>query len=170
MKSLYRLGSAAALLLLLSAWPLMAQVAPRPTSPVPGSTTGTTTQGRRGRREPCWKQAGVSQQVQQQRRQIEESARSQISAICSNSSLSAQQKHQQIQQIHQQTRQQIEGLMTPQQRSAVEACRAQRGEGGHGGGMRGMHRGGGEGPCGELPSANGGKPFQESQESEADDN
>ena len=168
MKSLYRLGSAAALLLLLSAWPLLAQVTPRPTSPVPGSTTGTTTAGRRGRREPCWKQAGVSQQVQQQRRQIEESARSQISAICSNSSLSAQQKHQQIQQIHQQTRQQIEGLMTPQQRSAIEACRAQRGGGGRS--MRGLHRGGGEGPCGELPSASRGKPFQESSESEADDN
>jgi Spy/CpxP family protein refolding chaperone len=170
MKSLYRFGSTAALLLLLSAWPLMAQITPRPTSPAPGSTTGTTTQGRRGRRESCWKQAGVSQQVQQRRRQIEESARSQISAICSNSALSAQQKHQQIQQIHQQTRQQVEALVTPQQRSALESCRASRGAGGHGGGMRGLHRGGGEGPCGEMPSANGGKPFQESPESDADDN
>ena len=163
MTTLYRLGSAATLLLLLSAWPALAQVTPRPTSPAPPSSTNPSTTGRRGRREPCWKQAGVSQQAQQQRRQIEENSRSQVSAICNNSSLSAQQKHQQIQQIHQQARQQIEALMTPQQRSAIEACRAQHSEGGHGGGMRGMHRGGGEGPCGEMPSSKGGKPFQESE-------
>ena len=65
-----RLICASATLLLLAATPLLAQMNPRPTSP---ASTGTTSP-RRGGQQPCWQQAGVSQQVQQQRRQIEQSS------------------------------------------------------------------------------------------------
>jgi hypothetical protein len=158
-----RLGFAFALLLSFTALPALAQSSagvPAPRSTAPGSTTtpGSTApaNNRRGRQQPCWQSAGISQQVVQQHRQIEENMRSQVESVCANSSLSPQQKREQIRQIREQGRKQIEGLITPQQEEALKACREQRGGGrgeNHGGG--GMHRGSGEGPCGEIPAGNG---------------
>ena len=147
MKSLI---SGIAFLCLLSASSLLAQTMP------PGSTppVGQGGMGRRGG-PPCWKQAGISQSAMQQEKQIRQNTRSQVEAVCANSSLSPQQKRQQIRQIHEQARQQMESIITPQQRQALESCRAQRGEGGHR--MGGMRRGaGGAGPCGEMPMGNQG--------------
>src|SRR3954463_5825144 len=147
-----RLICASATLLLLSATPLLAQMN-RPTSVSP---TGTTSTGR-GRQQPCWQQAGLSQQAQQQRRQIEQSTRSEVESVCQDSSLSQQQKQQKIKQIHQQTRQQMEGLMTPQQRQAMDTCHKQRegaqaGQGGRG--MKGAGGGGkGQNPCGSMSAS-----------------
>ena len=124
-------------------YPLTAQMAPTPSSrPMP-----TT---RPGHHEPCWKQAGVSQSAIEQRRQIEETTRSQVESVCSDSSLTPQQKHEKIRQLHQEARQQTEHLITPQQEQALQSCRAKHGEVAHGGGM---HTGGGVGPCGEMASA-----------------
>jgi hypothetical protein len=89
-----------------------------------GNGNGTTAAPRR---EPCWKVAGISPQVLQQRRSIEQNAKSQIAALCSDSSLSAQQRRQKIHEIHQQTQQSLQGLITPQQEEALKACRASRG-------------------------------------------
>jgi Spy/CpxP family protein refolding chaperone len=147
-----RLICASATLLLLSATPLLAQMN-RPTS---ASPTGTTSTGR-GRQQPCWQQAGISQQAQQQRKQIEQSTRSEVESVCQDSSLSQQQKQQKIKQIHQQTRQQMEGLMTPQQRQAMDTCHKQRegaqaGQGGRG--MKGAGGGGkGQNPCGSMSAS-----------------
>ena len=153
MRSWYRFPCAATVLLTLAALPALAQTTiPRPTSPYPGSSTTTG----RGRQEPCWRQAGLSQQAQQQRRQIQQNTRSEMQSVCNDSSLSQQQKQQKIHQIREQSRQQVEALITPQQRQAIESCQQQRQGGGRGGkGMRSRGRGG-EGPCGAMPSASGG--------------
>jgi len=140
--------------LLLAALPVLAQSSvgvPAPRSTAPGSTAPGST---RGRQQPCWQVAGISQQTLQQRRQIEENTRSQVQSVCANSSISPEQKREQIRQIHEQARKQIEGLISPQQEEALKSCRQQRGgeHEGHGGGM---HHGGGEGPCGDMPTAGG---------------
>ena len=143
------------LLILLAALPLPAQSG-YPSSTSPQGTTGQSSPGARrgGRQQPCWQQAGISQAAVEKRRQIEESTRSQVEAVCADSSLSMQQKQAKLRQIHQQAKAEREALITPQQEQAVEACRQQRGEGrAHGGG--GGHRGG-EGPCGEMPGAGNG--------------
>jgi periplasmic protein CpxP/Spy len=137
------------------------------TSGVPGSTSPTSpapSSRRGGRQQPCWQVAGISQQTAQEHHQIEEKTRSEVQSVCTNSSLSPQQKQEQIRQLHEQAHKQMEALITPQQQEALKSCREQRGgEHEHGGGM---HRGGGEGPCGEMPARkgpNGTKPQPQSE-------
>ncbi len=139
------LACAATLFLAISVCPLLAQMVTQ--SPA-GSAPPNSNTTRRARREPCWQVAGISQSAMQQHKSLEENARSQVQSVCNDSSLTPQQKREKIRQIHQQTQQQVEGVITPQQRQALQACRQQRGEGVHGGG-RGMHPKG-EGPCGEM--------------------
>jgi len=107
--------------------------------------------GRRGNFEPCWQQAGIEKSVMEQRWATERDTRSQVEAVCSNTSLTPQQKHQQVQEIRQQARQKMEGLITPDQEKALRSCQQARGTnhgagGGQGGG--GAHEGAGGG-CGE---------------------
>lgn len=160
-----------ALLVLLCAPLLLAQTRTSPPTSTPPASTGPTppTQ-RRGRRQPCWQQVGISQSAAQQRRQIEENTRAQMESVCSDSSLSAQQKEQKIRQLREESRRQAEALIGPQQEQALRSCRQQRGEGrgGHGGHGGGMHGGGG--PCGELPAGtHGAKPFQQSESASEQD-
>jgi hypothetical protein len=139
-----RFGFAAGVLTLLLTYPLASQTAPSPVSP-----RGTTST-RPVRQSPCWQQAGISQSAIQQHRQIEESTRSQVESVCSDSSLTPQQKQEKIRQLHQQAQRQAGGLITPQQENALKSCRASRSEAPH---MGGMHGGAG-GPCGEMTSGN----------------
>ena len=143
-----------------------AQIRPQTgTTGVAGQTTpGSTGSAQRGRQQPCWQVAGVTQQALQQHRQIEENTRSQVEAVCSNSSLSAQQKQQEIRQLRENAKKQMGSLVTPQQEEALRSCRESRGEH-HNGGMR---RSGGtgteaEGPCGEIPKGVGTKPTNTSE-------
>lgn len=120
----------------------------QPTSPST-NTTGNPSSGggMRGRREPCWQQAGIARDTIEKRRSIEQSAHSQVEAVCSDSSLTQQQKHQKIREIHAQTQQQLQGLITPQQEETLKSCQAAR----SGGNV--PHPGSGKGPCGEaLPA------------------
>lgn len=112
-----------------------------PTRPNAGNGTMS-----RGRQQPCWEQAGVSQTVAHQRRQILLNTESQIGSVCSNQSLTPQERQQQIRQLREQERQQTEGLITPQQQQAINTCRQQRGIGS--GGER-EH----QSPCREAESA-----------------
>lgn len=107
--------------------------------------------GRRGGEPPCFKQAGVSDDTWQKIRDIHKTTHQQVVSICENSSLSAQQKREQVRQAFQQTEQQVHGLLTSQQQDAVKQCRQERraDRKGMGGGMRGMHRGGGD-PCARI--------------------
>ena len=110
------------------------------------------------RQPPCWEEAGISKSAMQQRRMIEQSAKSEIAAVCADPGLSQSQKQERIRQIHQQTRQKIEGLVTPAQQQAMKACQEARGGGHPGGGIHMGAGGGGGGPCGKLPVAAPGPP------------
>jgi hypothetical protein len=111
--------------------------------------------------QPCWQQAGISQSAMQQRKQIEQSTRSQVEAVCLDSSLTPQQRREKNRQIRQQAHQQMQALISPEQQQALSACRAQRG-GGHSMGG-GIHTGGGTGPCGDLPLGKSMEPPPESE-------
>jgi len=134
-------------ILLLSAGPLLAQSAPPPTNP-----PSQTRPARRGGQEPCWQQAGVEKSVMEQVWTIGRDARSQVEAVCSNSSLTPQQRNQQTREIREKAMQKRDGLMTADQSKALTACQQTRG-GNHpgGGGMHegGMHEGA-AGGCGEM--------------------
>jgi len=92
-----------------------APVRPVPT-PVPGKP----------RLEPCWQVAGIPKSAMDQRNLIAKETRQQVEAVCANTSLTPQEKQQQIKQIHQQEKQQMEGLITPEQQSAMRACQQER--------------------------------------------
>lgn len=131
----------------------------QPSSPSTGSdsnssdsTTGTPKGA--ARQTPCWQQAGISKQVMEQRKDLEQQAKSQIAAVCADTSLTAQQKHEKIKAIHQQTMQQVQALITTQQQEALKSCQVARKEAQteNGGGP---NPGAGKGPCGETPAASG---------------
>ena len=136
---------------LLCALPVAAQGYP--------GTMPPTHQGGAGHRgqEPCWKQAGISQEAMQQHKAIEQRSRQEIQSVCSDTSLTPQQRHEKIRTIQEQTRAESERFVTAQQMQSLKSCRAQHGEGGHmgGGHMGGMGQGGN--PCGEMASGNGGR-------------
>jgi hypothetical protein len=92
-----------------------------------------------------------------QRRTIQENARSQVAAVCAESSLTPQQRQEKIRQIHQQTQQELNGLISPQQMEAMKSCQASRSHANPHPGGGGGHPGGGQGPCGELPTPGGSK-------------
>ena len=101
----------------LSLCPLVGQTNPSMSRPAPGR-----------RHQACWMQAGISRSAMQQRREIAESARSQMESVCSDSGLTLQQKRRQIRQIHEQAKTQLSGVITPEQQQAFESCRMTRRE------------------------------------------
>jgi hypothetical protein len=129
---------------LLSTAALYAQ-SEAPASPNPQMTP-------RSGQEPCWRQAGISQPVMEQRHTIERDTHSQVASVCENSSLTPQQKRQQAREIREQAQQKMDALITPQQLSTLHACQQQRGtyhehnEGNHAGGA---------GPCGNFAASQG---------------
>jgi hypothetical protein len=140
MSRMRQFGFAVGVLIFLGTYQLAAQTATPPASP-----RGTTP----NRQKPCWQQAGISQSALQQRKQIEESTRSQVESVCSDSALTPQEKQQKIHQIHEQAQKEIAGAISPQQEATLKSCRESRGEAPH---MGGVHGGGG--PCGEMASGN----------------
>jgi ABC-type sugar transport system substrate-binding protein len=107
--------------------------------------------GSPARQEPCWKQAGITRPVMEQRRAIERDAHSQIAAVCENSSLTPQQKQEQAHEIRQQEQQKVDAIVTPEQQSAIRSCQQQRGR--NGGANEGHHPGGS--PCGNFGASQG---------------
>jgi hypothetical protein len=114
-----------------------------------GSTTGTAKGA--ARQTPCWQQAGISKQVMEQRKDLEQQAKSQIAAVCADTSLTAQQRREKIKAIRQQTMQQVQALITTQQQEALKSCQVARKEAQteNGGGP---NPGAGKGPCGDTPA------------------
>jgi hypothetical protein len=137
-----RLAFTVFVMTLLSTLPLAAQTTPASPLPRPGVPATTT------HKSPCWQQVGLSHSAMQQRRQIEESTRSQVESVCSDSALSPQQKQQKIHQLHEEAQKQVGALITPQQEQALKSCREKQGEAPH---MGGGH---GAGPCGEMAAGN----------------
>jgi periplasmic protein CpxP/Spy len=64
-----------------------------------------------------------------QMKKLRESAKSQIAAVNSDSSLSADQKQEKVKAIHRDTHKQMQAMLTPEQRQTMKAWRkAHRGE------------------------------------------
>jgi len=78
------------------------------------------------RQVPCWQQAGISKSTMDQRKQIQQDTRSQVEAVCADSSLTPQQKAAKIREIRQQAHQESEALITPEQQQAMKACQQER--------------------------------------------
>ena len=93
---------------------------------------------------PCWKQAGIPQNVVEQHRSIEQNVHSRVQAVCSDASDA--QEREKIRDIRKAGHEQMEELLTADQRNKLESCRAARG---------GAHRG--RGPCAEFAA---GKPAE----------
>jgi len=104
------------------------------------------------RPEPCWKQAGISHPVQEQRHGIESEVRSQIASVCEDSALTPQQKREQARKLRQEAEQKMDALITPEQQSALHACQQQR-AGGRG--QYGGRHGEGGSPCGNFRGPQG---------------
>lgn len=107
--------------------------------------------------EPCWQVAGISKTAMDQRRAVQQRTRSEVQAVCAESSLTPQQRQQKIRLIHERAKQQLDALVSPAQMQELKSCQMSRN---HGGGHGGAHPGigAGMGPCGELPAKGGPKP------------
>ena len=93
-----------------------AAVAP---SPQPART-------RPSRRVTCWRQAGITPDLVNQRWKIEDQAKLRIAAACNEETTSAQQKRNKIEQIHQETQQAISQLIPAKQLEAFNSCEAEQ--------------------------------------------
>lgn len=108
--------------------------------------------------EPCWQKVGISKDVIDQRQAVEQDTRSQVQAVCADSSLTDPQKKQKIHEIRQESKQKVAGLITEQQQQDLQSCQKERAA--NHPAPAGVHHGGG-GPCGNLASPsenNGGTP------------
>jgi len=122
-------------------------VAARMQQPLPPGTVA-----RSPRQQPCWEVAGISKSAMEQRHAVQQKARSEVEAVCADTSLTPQQRQQKIREIHQQSRQELDSLISPQQMQELKSCQMSRNHGGgHPAGAH-PHVGGGGGPCGEMPS------------------
>ena len=147
--------------LLFSAPALNAQVARRPLA--------QRLPQERMHQEPCWKQVGISKAAIDERQAIARETRSQVEAVCADSSLTPEQKRQKIREIRQQAKQRSESLINPQQQEELQACQKERAAS-HPASPGVHHAGGATGPCGELltpakphPEAAPGKPADENR-------
>ena len=77
-------------------------------------------------RNVCWKEAGLSRGVMQQRRSIVFDARAQIRAVEDDSTLNFSQQKQEIRDIRVNARQQVAKLITPDQLQTLRQCRLDR--------------------------------------------
>ena len=120
---------------------------PVPVHPGPGARTPQAHQ------PPCWQEAGISKGAMEQRAAIQRRTRSEVEAVCLESSLTPQQRQQKIRQIHEQAKQEMDALVTPQQMETLKSCQMSRNHGAGHPGIGHPSAGGGHGPCGELPGA-----------------
>jgi hypothetical protein len=81
---------------------------------------------RPGRQTPCWRVAGISPQMVNQRWQIEDSAKTKIAGVCSDPALGPDQKLSKIHDIHKETDAEIAKLIPESQLTAFKQCQAQR--------------------------------------------
>jgi len=108
----------------------------------PTAAKGPATQ----KTEPCWEQAGISKNVMEQRRSIQESTRSEIRAVCSEPNLSEEQKRERIRQIRQAARERADAIISPAERQQLEACQRAR----HASGPKAGDHPAGSDPCAGL--------------------
>ena len=114
-----------------------------------GQTTSRPAAHARVREEPCWQQVGISESAKQQRDAVASDRRSQVEAVCADTSLTPQQKQQKIHEIRKEAKQKIDALITPEQEQQLQACQKERSA--NRPSAPTVHHPG-AGPCGELTS------------------
>lgn len=73
---------------------------------------------------PCWRQAGMTPDMVNQRWHIEEQQKTQIAQVCTDPATSPQQKHDKINQIHADTDRSLAQLIPAKELSAFNKCQA----------------------------------------------
>ena len=73
---------------------------------------------------PCWRQAGITPEMVNQRWHIEDQQKTKIAQVCAEPSTSAQQKHDKIEEIHADTDREIAHLIPTKQLAAFNKCQA----------------------------------------------
>jgi hypothetical protein len=81
---------------------------------------------RRSAEAPCWKQAGLTADMVNQRWKIEDRSKIQIEAVCNDPKTSAQQKHTKIEEIQKETDQEFAKLIPSKELQAFNSCQAER--------------------------------------------
>ena len=97
--------------------------------PTPESSAAAGAQTHRVRAHrgvPCWRQAGMTADMVNQRWQIEDQQKVKIAQVCTEPSTSAQQKHDKIEQIHADTDRAIGQLIPAKELAAFSKCQAER--------------------------------------------
>ncbi len=92
-----------------------------------------------------------------QREAIARDTRSQVTAVCADSSLTPQQKKQKIHEIRQGAKEKSEALLSQQQQEDLQACQKERAASRPSSPVA-QHGGHGAGPCGELTPQAGSNP------------
>lgn len=75
---------------------------------------------------PCWKQAGMTADMVNQRWHVEDEQKVRIAQVCAEPTTSAPQKHDKIEQIHADTDQMISQLIPAKELAAFNKCQAER--------------------------------------------
>jgi len=124
--SVWKYGSVSLLFLLLAASGLSQsapsdedQAAPQEAQP------SAPVRHRRSYGQPCWKQAGMTPDMVNQKWQIEEQQKQNIAAVCSEASTGPQQKHDKIEQIHAKTAQDLAKVVPAEELSKFNKCQAE---------------------------------------------
>lgn len=81
---------------------------------------------RPARQAPCWRTAGISPGMVNQRWQIEANAKARIDAVCSNDSLDPKHKADELHDIDEQTAREIAKIIPAKQLAEFKACQAER--------------------------------------------
>ena len=74
---------------------------------------------------PCWKQAGMTPDMVNQRWKLEDQQKTRIAQVCTEPSTSAQQKHDKIEQIHADTDRALAQLIPVKELKAFNKCQAE---------------------------------------------
>ena len=118
-------GSAVVLLLLTLGVSAFAQSA----APTQNSSPEASAENRRvhvhGHVTPCWRQAGMTPDMVNQRWYIEDQQKLKIAQVCAEPTTSAQQKHDKIEQIHADTGRSITQLIPAKELAAFNKCQAE---------------------------------------------
>ena len=96
--------------------------------PAQGGTPAGQPVVRRGRHHsglPCWKQAGMTPDMVNQRWHIEDQQKLRIAQVCADPSASAQQKHDKIEQIHVDTDHAVANLIPAKELAVFNKCQAE---------------------------------------------
>jgi len=120
-----RTGSVS-LLFLMIAVSGFAQSTPaaQPEAATPAAPAANPQVRRRNHGPLCWKQAGLTPDMVNQRWKIEDQQKTTIASVCSETTTSAQQKHDKIEQIHANTGQAMSKLIPADKLAKFNKCEA----------------------------------------------